>query len=363
MSFTTGTNLRLTVFGASHGHSVNAVLDGFPSGFKVDREQIQRWLMYRKPGLSEITTQRKEQDQVEILSGIREDITDGSPIFFSIKNSDAISSHYDEIRNKPRPGHADLTMWYKYGEARNSEGGGFFSGRMTAPIVAAGSLCLQLLNSVNISVVSWQKSIGNVSIGENIKPDNQEYCYSFATRIPDSRKDQEAHELIRKIMKEGNSIGGIIDTTISGILPGIGEPLFDSVESTISKLMFSIPGLKGIEFGSGFNFGKMTGKEAMDSISTSKGKIITETNHNGGILGGLTNGMPVTFSVVMKPTSSIRSDLKTVDLKTGKDTTLNVKGRHDPCISIRAVPVVQTLSAFAMCDLILQNGDIPKRFK
>ncbi len=363
MSFTIGSSVKLTVFGSSHGHSVNALLEGIPSGLEADIENIQKWLEYRMPGSSDITTQRREKDRVEILSGLHGGLTDGSPVFFSIRNEDRISSHYDEIRFKPRPGHADLTMWYKYRDARNYEGSGFFSGRMTAPMVAAGALCLQVLNQRGITVTSWQNSVGDVALDSNTEPSGQESCYAFKTRIPSEERNGEAEELIRKLIGEGDSAGGIIKTRIDGLEPGIGEPFFDSVESTLSKLMFGIPGLKGIEFGTGFKLGGMTGKQAVDSIRKEGDKIITKTNHNGGILGGISNGMPVVFSVVMKPTSSIRSPLDTVNLETGENVKLTVVGRHDPCISIRAVPVVQTLSAVGICDLMAQAGELPRSIR
>ncbi len=363
MTFTIGSAVKLSVFGSSHGNSVNSILEGIPSGMRVDTENIQKWLDYRRPGSSELTTQRKESDTVSVKSGLHDGLTDGSPLFFSIENSDAISSHYDEIKNKPRPGHADLTLWYKYGEARNYEGGGFLSGRMTAPMVAAGAVCMQLLESAGVSVVTWQNSIGGISLGDSREPESAESCYGFKSRIPDPEKDVEAERLIKSLIKDGNSIGGIISTSIRGIPEGVGEPVFGSVESTVSAFMFAIPGLKGIEFGSGFRFGSMTGREAVDEIVSSGGKIVTSGNNNGGILGGITNGMPVTFRVAMKPTSSIRSPLKTVDLRTGKEAELNVVGRHDPCISIRAVPVVQCMTAIAMCDLMKQAQLIPARIR
>lgn len=363
MSFTTGSVIKLTVFGASHGESVNSVLEGLPSGLRVDEKNVQKWLSYRRPGMSDITTQRKEADEVKISSGLHGGLTDGSPLYFSIENRDVISSHYDEIKYKPRPGHGDLTLWYKYGETRNYEGGGFLSGRMTAPMVAAGAVCMQLLNSEHISVRTWQESIGNVALEPGSEPPDPEFCYNYKTRIPSAEKDREAESLIKRLVKEGNSVGGIISTGIYGLSAGIGEPIFNSVESTISKLMFSIPGLKGIEFGSGFRFGGMTGREALDEIKMEAGKIVTSANNNGGILGGITNGMPVFFRVVMKPTSSIRNGLKTVDLRTGQDETLNIVGRHDPCISIRAVPVVQTMTAIGLCDLMAQAQLLPRRIR
>lgn len=356
MTFSIGNRVRLTVFGSSHGDSVGAILDGLPHGIIVDMDNIRKWLDYRRPGQSDITTQRHESDEFQILSGIFEGKTDGSPLCIRIPNSDAISKHYDDLRHLPRPGHADLTMFYKYGEDRNYPGGGFFSGRMTAPIVAVGAVCMQILENMGIRVVSWQSSIGNVAIEGNSHDCDPHYCYRFKTRIPDQDKDRQAQQLIKDIMGEGNSVGGIISTNITGIPPGVGEPFFDSVESAISHMAFSIPGLKGIEFGSGFRLGKMSGFEAMDEFFISDGVIKTMKNNNGGILGGITNGMPIFFNVVMKPTSSVRKEMKTVDIDTMEESMLKVQGRHDPCISIRAVPVVQTSTAIVLCDLLSAGG-------
>lgn len=356
MTFSIGNRIRLSVLGSSHGQSVDAVLEGLPHGLEIDLENMRRWLDYRKPGQSELTTQRQESDDFQILSGIFNGRTDGSPILISIPNKDTISKHYDDIRHLPRPGHADLTMFYKYGESRNYPGGGFFSGRMTAPIVAAGAICMQILDSMGMNVVSWHSSIGPVYIEENAHDDDPHYCYRFKTRIPDDEKDRQADSLIREMLHTGNSIGGAISTKVSGMPPGVGEPFFDSVESSIAHMAFSIPGLKGIEFGSGFRFAEMTGFEAMDEFYLKDGEIRTRSNHNGGILGGISTGMPVTFRVVMKPTSSVRKEIPTVDIDTMTEATLKIQGRHDPCISIRAVPVVQTSTAIVMCDLLSMAG-------
>ncbi len=361
MSFTVGKNVRITVFGTSHGRSVNAILEGVPAGFRVDTGEVQRWLSYRRPGFSDLTSPRREEDNVEIVTGLHNGLSDGSPLFFRIENRNVISGHYDDIRFMPRPGHADITMWYKYGENRSYEGGGFLSGRLTAPMVAAGSVCLQLLRKYEIKIISFQRSIGHVHFQADDVPNDPEFCYSFRTRIPSAQQDREAQDLLRKIVKDGDSIGGIIATVVNGIPPGVGEPLFDSIESTISRLMFSIPGLKAIEFGKGFGFAESLGSEVVDSFEIRDGKIVTSSNNNGGILGGISNGMPITFQVAMKPTASIRKPLKTINLKTKEEAYLTVRGRHDPCISIRAVPVVQTMTAVALCDLLSQSGFIPRR--
>lgn len=360
MSFTHGGTLKLTVFGSSHGNMVGTTLDGLPSGLPVDIDFMKKWLDRRKPAQSALTTQRKEMDAPEIVSGVTDGYTDGGAFTVLIRNEDKISSHYDELKNKPRPGHGDLTLFYKYGEHRNYRGGGFLSGRMTAPLVAVGSVAMGLVKRYGVNVCSWIDRIGNISLPFDFTPEDEESAYEFDTRIPDEAADRGAGELIRRLLKDGDSVGGSIKTRISGVPVGIGEPFFDSVESTISHLMFAIPGLKGIEFGAGFSFTGLKGSEANDPYTVGENGFKTTSNNNGGILGGITNGMPVEFRVVMKPTSSIKKEQKTVNLATGKPDVLGVRGRHDPCIAIRAVPVVQTIASVAVADLMLQAGKIPR---
>lgn len=360
MAFVAGKTIKLTIFGSSHGELVGCSIDGLPSGLLIDRDNIQKWLDRRRPSQSEVTTQRKEKDIADIVSGITDGYTDGGPVTVLIRNEDKISAHYEELKTKPRPGHGDLTLFYKYGEHRNFRGGGFLSGRMTAPLVAAGAIATQLLGKYEVTVASYIDRIGNVVMGKNSEELDPDIPYRFKTRMPDKAADEEADRNIRKLMKEGDSIGGSIRTVISGVPKGIGEPFFDSVESNISRMMFSIPGLKGIEFGSGFNFSNMIGSQANDTYILDGGKIMTRSNNNGGILGGITNGMPILFRIVMKPTSSIRMEQDTINLETGKPDTLKVVGRHDPCIAIRAVPVVQTLTSVVIADLMLQAQHIPR---
>lgn len=359
MSFTTGTDLKLSIFGSSHGELVGATLDGVPAGLNIDMGYISRWMERRRPSQSYLTTQRKEEDSVDIVSGITGGVTDGGALTFFIRNRDAISAHYDELRNNPRPGHGDISLYYKYGEFRNYSGGGFLSGRMTAPLVAAGSVAVSLLERYGIKVISYIDSIGGVHYrGE--APRDPDYAYSFITRIPDKEKDREAAELVKGLLKDGDSTGGTVRTVIEGIPAGIGEPFFHSMESVISGVMFSIPGLKGIEFGEGFGFSGMKGSQSNDEFSLEDGRVITRTNHNGGILGGISNGMPLEFRVVMKPTSSIRKEQNTVNLETMSPSKIAVRGRHDPCIAIRAVPVIQAMAAYAVCDLLMQARKIPR---
>ncbi|MCL4332267.1 MAG: chorismate synthase [Candidatus Thermoplasmatota archaeon] len=352
MSFTTGRELRLTLFGSSHGQSVGGTLDGLPSGTKVDLESIARWLDYRKPGSSAFTSQRKEIDTFQIVSGISGGYTDGGPVTMIIENKDAISRHYDRIKEVPRPGHSDISQFYKYGDFRVTAGGGFFSGRMTAPIVGLSSIALNILNMNGVTVTSYIDNLGGIKLPSGISPGPLD-AYAYKSRVPDNNLDAKATELLKSAMASGESIGAAVATRIDGIPPGVGEPFFSSVESVLSSLMFSIPGLKGIEFGAGFGFAGKKGSEVVDEFARVGGKIETRTNHNGGILGGITIGMPVLFRVVMKPTSSIRKELRSISLVEGGEKKLRIEGRHDPCIAIRAVPVIQTLTAYGILDLIL----------
>ncbi len=352
--FTVGNSLKLTIFGSSHGRYIGGTIDGIPAGTEINTDYISKWLSRRKPAQSVITTQRKEGDSLEIISGIKNNYTDGSPLTFLFKNEDYIDKHYDSLKFNPRPGHADLTMFYKYGEYRNYEGGGFFSGRMTLPLVVAGSIAMDILKGFNIKIISYIKSAGDIKIDDkNIE--DEDYIYTFKTRMPDDEMDNKLYSKLTELIKNGDSLGAKIKTTVYNLPPGIGEPFFDSIESEISKAMFSIPGLKGIEFGSGFSLSEMTGSQANDEFYMDNNHIKTKTNHCGGILGGISDGMPVEFTVVMKPTSSIHKEQKTVNLETMKETTLEVKGRHDPFISFRAVPVVQTFTAFTVLDLIMSQ--------
>lgn len=353
MSFTIGKRITITLFGSSHGPLVGSVLDGVPAGVSVDPEFIAKWLDRRRPAMSDLTSQRKEEDPVEIVSGVKDNMSDGGSITMLIRNRDVISSHYDDIKYMPRPGHADLTLFYKYGEFRNYAGGGFLSGRMTAPIVAAGAVCLDILERSGIRILGWLSEIGQIRSEK--EPQDAESAYEFKTRTPDSNTDEKAQEMLRNLISSGDSVGARIRVKIDSLPEGIGEPFFDSLESSISHGIFSIPAVKGIEFGSGFRFTGMKGSEAVDSIYYD-GSIKTRENHNGGILGGISNGMPVLFDVAIKPTSSIRQPLETVDLRTLEKKELRVKGRHDPCIGIRALPVIQCMTAFVLLDLIMQSG-------
>ena len=338
MSFTFGTALKMHIFGESHGKNICAIVEGFPSGIGIIPEKIQLELDKRKPGQSLLVTQRQEQDSLEILSGISEGKSTGAPITLAIRNEDIISAHYNEFRAVPRPGHADFTASVKFGSSASLNGGGIFSGRMTAALVMGGALSRQLPKMKGISVKARLISIGHLKTVNN------------------GELTGGIRQHILKLRKEGDSVGGIIECTIDGVPAGIGEPFFDSIESVLSHAMFSIPAVKGIEFGSGFKCASMKGSEHNDAFAFKMGKIVTKTNNSGGILGGISNGMPVVFRIAIKPASSIAKKQETLNIQTMEETTLQVKGRHDPCIAIRAVPVVENLAAFVIADLMLRSG-------
>ena len=355
MSFTFKDALSLSIFGSSHGSYIGFTLSGIPAGIKINSDEINLWMSRRAPGQSILTTQRKETDEVEIISGVNEGFSDGGAITGIIKNMDVISKTYSELRDRPRPGHGDISLYYKYGRFRNFQGGGFLSGRMTACLVGAGAIILSALKMRGIDILSYIDTMGDISI-ESEKKITENDIYSHETRMPDLDANNRASSLIMDLIKNGDSTGASIKTIIKNCPPGLGEPFFDSFESVISHLMFSIPGLKGIEFGSGFGFTKLKGTDSRDEFYMEEGKIRTRENHNGGILGGITNGMPIEFRVAMKPTSSIRESQNTVNLETMENEQITVKGRHDPCIAIRAVPVITCVSALAVYDLILRSG-------
>lgn len=354
MSFTFKDRIGLTIFGSSHGETVGAVLDGIPAGFKVDQSRIALWMDRRAPGRSSLTTQRKEEDSAQILSGLQDGVTDGGAITLLITNKDSIKKHYDEIKNNPRPGHGDLSLFLKYGPYRNYSGGGFLSGRMTAPLVASGSLAMQILDTIGVKITSYIDSMGPIHIEDHSFYDENE-VYQYESRMPNPEMDARAVKLIRDLQASGDSIGATVRTIATNIPEGMGEPFFDSVESIISHLVFSIPGVKGMEFGSGFSLSSMNGSDVNDPFIISEGKFHTHDNKNGGVLGGITYGDPIEFRAVMKPTSSIRGDQKTVNLETMEPSKISIVGRHDPCIAIRAVPVFSCVTALALLDLYLRR--------
>lgn len=344
-----GENIKLTIFGQSHSPAVGMTLEGIPAGEKIDMQTLQEFLNRRAPGRNDCSTKRKESDIPEFLGGLTEDITCGAPLTAIIRNNDTRSGDYSELKTVPRPGHADYTAAVKYFGHQDYAGGGHFSGRLTAPLCVAGGICIQLLEREGIRIISRIASIGNIA-------DKGALDHSTAEKnfpVVDDRQGEEMQKLIASVKNEGNSVGGTIDCLITGLPAGLGDPMFGGMENRISQIVFGIPAIKGIEFGVGFASAELTGAENNDPFIIEDGIVRTETNNSGGILGGITNGMPLVFKVAVKPTPSISVPQQSVNLETEEGRILTVKGRHDPCIVPRAVPCVEAAAAIAVYDALL----------
>lgn len=349
MSSSYGENLRVHIFGESHGPAVGVTVEGIPAGEAVDLAELQRFLDRRAPGRNAWSTPRKEADVPEFLSGLREGKTCGTPLTAILKSANTRSGDYDALRDVPRPGHADYTAWVKYGESRDSRGGGHFSGRLTAPLCVAGGICLQLLAREGITIISRVAAIGGVR-------DEGELTASTAEKAFPTVSDSAGEAMrsaIAAARAEGDSLGGVIECAVLGLPAGLGDPMFDGMENRIAAAVFGVPAVKGIEFGTGFTAAGLRGSENNDAFSVENGRIITESNHCGGILGGITDGMPLTFRAAVKPTPSIARPQQSVDLNTGEIVPLTVTGRHDPCIVPRAVPCLEAAAAIAVYDALL----------
>lgn len=362
MSSTYGESLKLSIFGQSHGPAVGMILDGIPAGLPVDFNELQDFLNRRAPGHQEWTTSRKEDDVPEFLAGILNGFTCGAPISAVIHNTNIRSADYDTLRDCPRPGHADYTAHVKYGGFQDAAGGGHFSGRLTAPLCIAGGLCKQWLAESGIQIGARIVSIGGEEDHEALDPLVPQL--NLIPKVFPVLSEEAGIRMRTKIQEayaEGDSLGGIIECCITGLPAGLGEPMFGGVESKIAQIIYGIPAVKSIGFGAGKSFDHMRGSQCNDAFIIQDGSIITETNHAGGILGGITNGMPVTFRCTVKPTPSISLPQKSISLKSGETKELVIKGRHDPCIVPRAVPVVEAASAIAIYDLILSNTKTNRR--
>ena len=354
-----GNRLVLSSFGESHGKCVGALIDGCPAGLELDEKDIQKLLDLRRPGQSAISTQRKETDQVEILSGVFRGYTTGAPIAMVIWNKDQNSEAYKELETKMRPGHSDYPALVKYKKFNDFRGGGRFSGRLTATHVMGGAIARKLLKStLGVEVYSFVKQIGKIKFQLEPTKVKKNKIYSNEVRCPDDSIANKMRKSILDAKKNGDSLGGIIESVANNLPVGIGDPIFGSLESDLSKALYSIPAVKGVEFGSGFLGSEKKGSENNDIFISKKGKIITKTNNAGGILGGLSNGMPIISRIAFKPVSSILKEQNTVDIVTKKNTKLRVKGRHDPCVVPRAVPVVDSLVALVIADHALLGGFI-----
>ena len=349
MSSSYGENLKLTIFGQSHGPAIGMTLEGIPAGLPVDTEALQAFLSRRAPGNDPYSTTRKEPDVPEFLSGIVDGFTCGAPITAIIHNTNTRSGDYNSLKNRPRPGHADYTAHIKYGGAQDAAGGGHFSGRLTAPMCIAGGLCKQWLEAMGIAIGAHVRTIGNVEDRPftDTCPELDAVGRIFPTLSPEAAEQMQ--QAILEAKANADSIGGSIECAATGVPAGLGEPMFGGVENRLSGILYGIPAVKGLTFGSP----QILGSQNNDPFCMEGGTVATVTNHCGGILGGITNGMPVIFTAAFKPTPSIGIPQQTVDLTTGEEVTITVKGRHDPCIVPRAVPVVEAAAAIAMYDLIL----------
>jgi chorismate synthase len=346
-------------FGESHGKCVGMVVDGCPAGLQLDEADIQSLLDLRKPGETVITTQRKEEDKVEILSGVFNGFTTGAPICMLIWNREHDSRSYESIVTIPRPGHSDYPAMVKYAGFSDYRGGGRFSGRLTATFVMAGAIAKKLLyHTLGIETIAYTIQIGRIRANDVDLEDARRNRYSNDTRCPDLVAARQMREAILRTRKEGDSLGGVIECICTGLPVGLGEPIFSSLEADISKAVFSIPAVKAVEFGSGFLGSEKKGSQNNDSFIIKNGKIVTKTNNAGGILGGLSNGMPIRMRIGFKPASSISLTQRTLDISTLSEVDLIVSGRHDPCVVPRAPPVVESIVSVIIADHALRSGFI-----
>lgn len=356
MSGIWGNNLKISIFGESHGNAIGINIDGLPAGIELDLDKIDKEMKRRAPGKSSISTSRNESDIPEILSGYFDGKTTGTPLCAIIRNSDTRSKDYGEVKNLMRPGHADYTGHIKYSGFNDYRGGGHFSGRITAPLVFCGAICKQILSKEGIEIGAHIKKIKNIEDkGFNyVDISRQELLNLQNLELPllDLSKEEAIKNTILDAKNQGDSVGGIIECAVVGIDVGVGNPFFDSVESTLSHLLFSVPAIKGVEFGLGFDITDMYGSQSNDEMCYDGDTIKSKTNNNGGIVGGITTGMPIIFKVAIKPTPSISKQQNTVNIKDKKNDVLAIKGRHDPCIVQRAIPVIEAVTAIGIFDLM-----------
>lgn len=363
MSSTYGENLKLSIFGQSHGAGIGMTLDGIPAGLPVDPDALQAFLNRRAPGQNDWSTPRREEDRPEILSGIVDGYTCGAPIAALIRNTNTRSGDYANLKDCPRPGHADYTAQIKYGGYQDAAGGGHFSGRLTAPLCIAGGMCKQWLAEMGIRIGAHIEQIAGIrdDCFDPLHP--QIDCVSQDFPVLNPAKGERMREAIAAARSDGDSVGGVISCAVTGLPAGIGEPMFGGVESRIAQIVYGIPAVKALAFGIGSSAAGIRGSESNDDFTVDNGQVKTLTNHCGGILGGITNGMPVLFSVTVKPTPSISRPQQSVSLSRMEPVPLEVTGRHDPCIVPRAVPVIEAAAAIAIYDMILGNTQTDRRKK
>src|SRR3990170_1990859 len=359
-----GKEFVVTSFGESHGKYIGAVVDGCPAGLPLSEADVQAELDRRIPLQPKIVSGRIEKDAVQILSGVFNNFTTGAPISMMVENKEVDSSDYEAIKNLPRPGHADYTARIRYGGFNDYRGGGRFSGRVTVALIMAGAVAKKLLNMFDIDVLAYTKAIGNVKMDKSLGFEEiRKRRYEAAVRCPDLACAEAMEEAIVKARKEGDSLGGIIECIALNVPAGVGEPLFDSLDADIAKMLLTIPAVKGVEFGAGFKAAELKGSENNDAYQMRNGKIATLTNNAGGILGGMSSGMPIIVRVAVKPTPSIAKEQQTVNLSKMENAAIKVTGRHDPCVVPKAVPAAESALAIVLADHMIRAGFIPKVLK
>lgn len=352
-----GDTIKVSVWGQSHSPAIGVTVDGLPAGEQVDVEELQAFLNRRAPGQADYATPRKEEDRPEFVSGLVDNVTCGAPLTAVIRNTNTKSHHYDNLRDVPRPGHADFAIGTRFHGFQDVAGGGHTSGRLTAPICVAGGICMQILAKQGIEVRAHISALGGV---KDTQPD---YCSQTPIRklvagefpVLDAEAGEKMHAAILEAKGQADSIGGVIECIVTGVPVGLGAPMFDGVENQLAAALFGIPAVKGVEFGNGFGCTEILGSENNDEFTVENGVIRTTTNNHGGILGGVTSGMPIVFRVAIKPTPSIGKTQKSVRLSTKEEEELVIQGRHDPCIVPRAVPVVEAVAAIVVMDLLQQK--------
>ncbi|MGM9521083.1 MAG: chorismate synthase [Oscillospiraceae bacterium] len=358
MSSEFGKTLKISVFGQSHGKAIGVVVDGLPTGIKLDMEELYRFMDRRRPGKSRLTTARSEGDVPIILSGVQDGVTCGSPLCAIIENSDTRSKDYSELWDKPRPSHADFTARARYGDFVDMRGSGHFSGRLTAPLCIAGGIAKQILAQHSIFVGAHLMSVGNVEdVPFPMEPEAALFESVAEKSFPviDDKQGEKMARLIEDASQECDSVGGVVECSVIGLPAGLGSPMFDGIENRLAAAIFGVPAVKGLEFGAGFSSAGKRGSENNDPFIISDGAVKTSKNDSGGILGGITTGMPVIFKAAIKPTASISKPQQTVSLSNMQPAELIVHGRHDPCIALRAVPVIEAVAASVILDIILEE--------
>lgn len=348
-----GLHYTVTTFGESHGEAIGGVIDGMPAGIAIDLEKIQKELDRRKPGQSKIVTPRKENDRVRVLSGLFEGMTTGTPIGFIVENENHHSSDYANIRHTFRPSHADYTYTTKYG-IRDYRGGGRSSARETIARVVAGAFARQALEQSGIKIYAYTSQVGHIALDSDYTRYNPELIESNDVRCPDPEKAAQMYALIDQVRSEGDTIGGVVTCVVKGVPVGLGEPVFDKLHARLAYAMMGINAAKGFEYGMGFAGVGHRGSEMLDAFRSVNGKVTTASNHSGGIQGGISNGEDIYFRVAFKPVATLLKDVETID-DSGNETILHAKGRHDPCVLPRAVPIVEAMAAIVLFDMLLIN--------